>query len=179
MQTDASLSAQIDEMTGSRSKGDTPATKLSVLVKDGLRRISAKDLTSTPSLLVGVDFIGGPGALQGVVGPCIFNVFPQRHVGGGSVRYLQQRQVAAAVPAAEVAPGAAKAGGDMDGRERGCRHPGLRAHLAGRGQQHPAGHRLAARGSPQVLRGTAATARCFELRDLRRGLDIRTYVRYG
>lgn len=102
------LGDQLNDLIGVGSKDRAPATKLSVLVKDALRKIGAKDLTATPSLLVGVDFIGGPSPLQGVGGSRIFSVFPERRVSGGSVRYLQQRQVAAAVPAAQVAPGATK-----------------------------------------------------------------------
>lgn len=105
---DAQLSGVLDDLAGYGGGDVRPAKKLSSLLKDKLREMGAKDLTTTPSAIVGVDFIGSPGALQGVVGARVFGAFPQRRVDGGSVRFLRQTQSGAAVPAAVVAPGAAK-----------------------------------------------------------------------
>jgi hypothetical protein len=110
MKIDDELTNQLEEMVGIHpgSKGSRPAVKLSALVHESLRKLGAKDLTATPSAIVSVDFIGTPGTVEGVVGSRIFSEFPRRTVSGGSVRYLRQVQTVAKVPAAVVAPGAAK-----------------------------------------------------------------------
>jgi HK97 family phage major capsid protein len=107
VQRDDALTKQLGDLVGAGS-GSRPTKKLSELVSESLRRMGAKDLSTTPSAIVSVDFIGTPGTVEGVIGSRIFSVFPQRTVSGGNVRFLRQTQTVAKVPAAVVAPGAAK-----------------------------------------------------------------------
>lgn len=105
----AQLAGKLEDMWPGNGGDDVrQSKKLSQVISDKLRSLGAKDLTATPSLITSVDFIGGPGPLQGVMGSRIFSAFPQQRVSGGSVRYLRQTQAGGGVPAAVVAPHAAK-----------------------------------------------------------------------